>query len=93
MPNPPEKGPIHLDYSSLAEEQRRVQQAEEARSKALGDYNESTFGARHPFSIYPYLIYVVIACTLIWILPRWAARIVGVFSPLIYIFWEAWRRR
>ena len=47
MDEPPK---IQLDYSSPEEEQAREKRLEDARREALDNYNESTYGVRHPFA-------------------------------------------
>ena len=44
-----DREPIPLEYSSVAEEQKREEESRRERREALADYNESTFGERHPY--------------------------------------------
>jgi hypothetical protein len=72
---------IQLDYSSLADEGERGGQPEDARRKAVADYDESTFGERHPFA-YPLLrwaVFVVVTALLACVLPAWLIR------PMIFV--------
>lgn len=43
-----DRPPIPLEYSSVAEDQKRQEEREHERREALDEYNESTFGERHP---------------------------------------------
>lgn len=44
-----DRPPTPLEYSSLAEEQKRHEERARERREALDNYNESTFGERHPY--------------------------------------------
>jgi hypothetical protein len=90
MDDPP-KSPIPLQYSSVAEEQNREKQAEAARRAALENYNESTFGQRHPFAIWPTLLVMAIGCVMVFVLPRWAARPAVMAIAFAYFVWDRFR--
>ena len=89
---------LMLDYSSPAEESEREKASEERRRKALGDYNESTFGERRPLrnAVVLSLVRVAIAVPLGFILPRWAVRLLPPFLPLlalvVALIWRRLRR-
>ena len=93
MSTPPEKVPIRLDYSSPAEEHRLKQEIEDARANALANYDEATFGGRLPFSLMPFLGFILIFGVSTFFLPHWASRLVGSVGLPGFIFWEWYRRR
>jgi hypothetical protein len=73
---------LTLGYSSPAAERERERQDEDDRRKALGDYNESTFGERHPVrnGLLLLFVYFVIVVPLAMILPRGAESLLVVFG-------------
>jgi len=83
-----------LDYSSLAEEQRRERTAEEERREAIERYNESTLGERRPIArvFVRAVIFVGIAVVVANVLPRWPARLVISLVAVAFALWE-WRKR
>jgi hypothetical protein len=84
----PQKSPIPLDYSSPAQEHRRERQLEDERREALGNYNEATYGERHPFSVWRFLVFCLAISLLIVFLPRWVGRLVAFLGPIAYCVYE-----
>ena len=83
-----------LDYSSTAGEQRREREEEDKRREALELYNESTFGERRPIaSTFLRLGAVaVLACLIVWFLPRRVARPFGSLAVIAFIVSEMRKR-
>ena len=82
-----------LDYSALAEEQRRERTAEHERREAIERYNESTFGERRPIvsAFVRIALFVAIAAVLISILPRHIGRLIVAVLAIGFAVWE-WRK-
>ncbi|HSZ55748.1 MAG TPA: hypothetical protein VK797_08815 [Tepidisphaeraceae bacterium] len=81
---------IVLDYSSEAEEQKAEEQREAERRKAVGDYNESTFGERHPFGS-PFLrlgVFAVIISLMIFLLPKPIGRPLALITTIAFVIWQ-----
>jgi hypothetical protein len=67
---------IQIDYSSPDEEQAREKKLEDERREALENYNDSTYGERHPF-LSPFVWFAVMAAVLgviFYLFPRSIAR-------------------
>lgn len=86
--------PIPLDYSSPVEERKREQSSEDERRTAIENYNQSTYGERHPFFRGPIarcLLYLLILCLMAAVLPRWLFRWMRYVAVGAVLLWECIR--
>ena len=85
-----DRTPPTLDYSSPGQERRQEDDREAARRQALHDYNESTFGEREPFLLWPFLVFLpatIVVC--LWLQPpRWGTRLAILATVAVCWYWS-----
>jgi hypothetical protein len=87
------KEPVPLEYSSLPEGYSVEKQIEKERREGIENYNLSTFGERHPYSIWPTAIMVVVLVVLSLFLPRWLFSVALIVATVFFVPKAPTRRR
>jgi hypothetical protein len=98
-PIPSDRGnaPVHshgikLDYALPDTQLDPAEQREKERREALENYNESTFGERHPsFVLFRAIAAMVVMFFVALLLPRQIGELIAFVLITGYVAWERWR--